>query len=534
MSGFTYSINFRAVQESSMAKTLAVLERIDKRIETLNYDVNKFGNNLTNAGQRGQRAFGGMTTSVNGLIARLGIAALTLNSINTAAQAEGLNQSIIFASGGTDQGARNIAFLKRQSEDLGLNYIAAAQGYKTMAASLQGTKIEGSLNDIFTAVSEGSTVLGMTQDQVQGTYIALGQMASKGKVMAEELRGQLAERIPGAFNIAARAMGMTTIELNKALEDGKVYSDVFLPRFAAEMHKTFGSAVPQASQRAMANLNRFRNATYDLNVAFGDQLLPTVTKFLREYIIPGIGWLKEHISTVVTLAGAAGVAWTAYKAWNLLLPVSALLTGKLTFSVRALNAAIASNPVGLLVSALILLGSAFVYAFNNNEKFRGSIEGLFTGLGQLKGMMNEITGLSFSFSKILIGLTTFNPKLLKTGIQEAKAYWQSAYNKGWNRGVDKFRETKVTKTGDALSNVFGEGGGLSTVGGGLGVDNALKEGVNAITGGGSQSRNITINLENLVRELTIQAQTVDKGVDQMVDLVKRKLLQTLNTANQIQ
>lgn len=536
MSGFTYSINFRAVQESNMAKTLAVLERIDKRIETLNTDVNKFGNKLTEAGNRGQRAFSGMTTSVNGLIARLGIAALTLNSINTAAQAEGLEQSIIFASGSIEQGARNIEFLRNVSEGLGLEYLTAAQGYKTLAASLQGTKIEGSLNDIFTAVSEGSTVLGMTRDQVQGTFIALSQMASKGKVMAEELRGQLAERIPGAFNIAARAMGMTTIELNEALEQGKVYSDVFLPRFAAEMHKTFGSAVPQASQRAMANLNRFRNATYDLNVAFGDHLLPTVTKFLREYIIPGIGWIKEHIGTVVTLAGAVGVAWVAYKAWNLLLPVSALLTGKLTFSVRALNAAIAANPVGFLVSALILLGSAFVYAFNHNENFRAGLEGTFRWMGEL---WKQIEALAIAIPKIM----SLNPLQMAQGIAEARAVFQSggerlatAYNEGWNRGSAKFKEKNGIKTQDAVTSAFSNtfaGGGAVPPGGGLG-DDKLKDGVNAITGGGSQARNITINLENLVRELTIQAQTVDKGVDDAVDMLKRKLLQVLNTANQVQ
>ena len=43
--------------------------------------------------------------------------------------------------------------------------------------------------------------------------LALAQMASKGTVQAEELRGQLGERLPGAFKIAAAAMGVTQAEL---------------------------------------------------------------------------------------------------------------------------------------------------------------------------------------------------------------------------------------------------------------------------------------------------------------------------------
>ena len=47
-------------------------------------------------------------------------------------------------------------------------------------------------------------------------------MISKGKVQAEELRGQLGERLPSAFQLAAKAMGMTTAQLDKFMADGKL------------------------------------------------------------------------------------------------------------------------------------------------------------------------------------------------------------------------------------------------------------------------------------------------------------------------
>jgi cob(I)alamin adenosyltransferase len=89
---------------------------------------------------------------------------------------------------------------------------------------------------------------------------------SKGTVQAEELRGQLGERIPGAFQMAARAMGVSAAELNKLLEQGKVLSDDFLPKFAQELRRTFAGALPEAVDSAQANLNRFQTQLFSLKV----------------------------------------------------------------------------------------------------------------------------------------------------------------------------------------------------------------------------------------------------------------------------
>ena len=55
-------------------------------------------------------------------------------------------------------------------------------------------------------------------------------MISKGKVQAEELRGQLGERLPSAFQLAAKAMGMTTAQLDKFMADGKLTAEDLLPK----------------------------------------------------------------------------------------------------------------------------------------------------------------------------------------------------------------------------------------------------------------------------------------------------------------
>jgi tape measure domain-containing protein len=54
-----------------------------------------------------------------------------------------------------------------------------------------------------------SSALGLSVDDQRGIFKALEQMLSKGNVQAEELRGQLGERLPGAIYFSAKALGVT-------------------------------------------------------------------------------------------------------------------------------------------------------------------------------------------------------------------------------------------------------------------------------------------------------------------------------------
>src|SRR3569832_719115 len=138
-----------------------------------------------------------------------------------------------------------------------------------LIAAAKGTMLEGQgIRDIFSAIIETTTVLGKTEAETTGILNALQQMISKGVVSSEELRQQLGDRLPGAVQAAARALGVTTGQLNKMLEQGQILTDDFLPRFAAEFRKTFGSEVAAATTSAQAELNRFSTTVFDLKVEF--------------------------------------------------------------------------------------------------------------------------------------------------------------------------------------------------------------------------------------------------------------------------
>ena len=87
-------------------------------------------------------------------------------------------------------------------------------------------------------------------------------------VQAEELRGQLGERIPGAFSLAAKAMGLTEKALGKQLELGNVLAEDLLPKLAAEMRKTFGKTASRGPETLNGRINLLNNAFLKLKKGF--------------------------------------------------------------------------------------------------------------------------------------------------------------------------------------------------------------------------------------------------------------------------
>jgi tape measure domain-containing protein len=181
--------------------------------------------------------------------------------VNSIAKVQSFNNSILAASVSEEAGYENLRFLNGEIQRLGLNLDAARSGYKTFTGATMGTIIQGEkANKVFTQLAEASTVMGLSAEQQEGAFLALGQMISKGTVQAEELRGQLGERIPGAFQIGARAMGMTTQQLGKAMEQGLVKSEDFVLRFGNELQKTFGGKLTASVNSVNSNLNRMSAA----------------------------------------------------------------------------------------------------------------------------------------------------------------------------------------------------------------------------------------------------------------------------------
>lgn len=173
-------------------------------------------------------------------------------------EVERFTRGVTAITGSGESATRELQYLRDVSERLGLSVRDTSSAYVGFLASVKGTSLEGAqARQVFEAVVGAMSALGKSSADTEGALTAIQQIISKGKVSAEELRGQLGERLPGAFQIAARAIGVTTSELDKMLEQGQVISTDFLPKFAAELERTFDN--PGRVEGYTAALNRLQN-----------------------------------------------------------------------------------------------------------------------------------------------------------------------------------------------------------------------------------------------------------------------------------
>ena len=173
--------------------------------------------------------------------------------------ADRLSKSYQSIEGSSGAAKEQLDFIYQTSQELGLSFMSTAESAKTFFASAKGTSLEKDMNKIFSSVSQAGTALSLSSEQMQGVFLALGQMISKGKVQAEELRGQLGERLPGAFQLAATAMNKTTDELDKFMADGKLTAEELLPKLADALTNKYAASAGQAANGIQQSINKMDN-----------------------------------------------------------------------------------------------------------------------------------------------------------------------------------------------------------------------------------------------------------------------------------
>lgn len=150
--------------------------------------------------------------------------------------------------------------LQNFADQIGVEYFGIANSYKQFTAAAKASNFDlRESENIFRSVAKAGAVLGLSNETLEGTFLALQQMISKGTVQSEELRGQLSERLPGAFSLAAKAMGVTERELGKLLETGSVTAAEMLPKLAKELDKAYGNKAKDGISGLNAELGRLNS-----------------------------------------------------------------------------------------------------------------------------------------------------------------------------------------------------------------------------------------------------------------------------------
>jgi hypothetical protein len=446
----------------------------------------RFSSGIKNATGQTEKLNAAMGTTqklalgIGAAIGAIGGGLIVREIVNVTAAMEGLQNQLNFASGSAEQGAKDFNYLRKTSEEMGLDLLSATQGFVGLAASFKGTSIEGqAVRDVFEGMAMASTVNHMSAQQTAQAFKALSDMAGKGVVSMEELRGQLGDAgLKGAFKIAADAMGMTTMELNKFVADGKLMSEDFIPKFAAQLKKEFAGGMKDATESLTSRLNRMNNAFLEIKLTLGELFMPII-KGTIQVITSLTNFVREHAVAIAFLGGTLAGAAAALLLYNTYLAVTkAIMVGKLVYAVWSLAAALEGTTV-----AQWLLNSATAF---------------FAGLTGV-GVFLVAAGAAAALAVGIYAAKSAQDKLNKSMSDQPSA--TSAVSP-----LNKQIGGKPTQTNSTTSKA-----GTSTT---------------AVESRGVQNFNISIN--KLVEQITLTATTIKEGKNEIKDAVAEALFAAVN------
>lgn len=167
--------------------------------------------------------------------------------------------------------AEDQRFLRAEAERLGLVYDDLAKKYANFSISARAAGLSTSATrQAFKQATEIVVGARLSAEDADGVFRAFVQIMSKAKVQAEELRGQLGDRLPGAVAAFAKANNLALSELDDFLKEGKARTQEFL-RFLEAYAKQSQGAVEAGSKTLFADINRLKTAYRDFLELFASQ-----------------------------------------------------------------------------------------------------------------------------------------------------------------------------------------------------------------------------------------------------------------------
>jgi tape measure domain-containing protein len=509
------------------------------------------------------KMFNRLTNSAIGFFSLQQGAQLVKDSTEVAAKLEALDTQMKQFAGGQEY-AKNMKLLEGVTKGLNTPIMQATDEYTKFYAATKLAGLGGDQSRLtFMGVSMAARVMGVDAQRFGLAMNAITQMIGKGKVSAEELRGQLGEQLPGAFSLAARSMGMTEQQLNKALEGGAVNAKEFVSKFGPYLIATFRDKIPAAMKTTRAAMDGVENKILLTTAAIGTKATPIYLKWLQiklwglNVLHKAILFYERNKTVIDALAVTVGVitiaTWTYGKVMLLATAISkglafaqlflraatlasAMGAGVFRAAWIALNIAFATSPIGLIITAIVALAAGLIYAYSQCDKFRAIIMGLwevakvvFHKMGMsIKLMLSPFTLLFALLTDGMEGVKKAAGELERDLIKDRKITIGAAFDKGYNQSMARSAQAKKEEAAaDPMALAFGNDPELQKLLAGIKTGDEGAGGSGQSVSAGRSVRNVRVDIKNLVGQFTIQTTNLKQSAQDTKKLVQDALVRAV-------
>lgn len=490
-------------------KAIAEFKQVNNELEKMEKQADKAGGGINRMEQASKVATGvliGLGTAFAGFAA-IGIkeamqAEQIMQKLGTTMTATGVN---------TEANRKAVEKLSASYVQLGFDDEAAAAGFEKLL------RVTGDMN-------EAQKLLALSADLARTKNISLEEAAS---------------------TLSRASMGNA-----KAFKEVGVTLDTTLPKSEAiakafdELNSKIGTQAENATKTFAVQLQIVKEQFNNTAQALGSALLPLL-KTMLEKINQGVEFVKKHSEAFKILGGiflTVTVALAAYnatvkiqmaltKAWTVITAVQKTATALLTGQQVALNTAMKLNPIGLVVSAAMLLVGAFVILWNKSEAFRKGViavgkAGLMAfaaiipiigkvGEAMLKFIMTPLKGVLTALSK-LPGVGKYAKAgldILNKGLEGVSDFADKASAKAESLAKNLDKLNKPIKIGG------GKGDGIPDLGKG--------------TGKGKTTGGLTPEEKKKIEKQNEDYMKIVKDLNDKVEAAKKKYNETIAKAQKV-
>ena len=198
---------------------------------------------------------------------------LATESVSLAARMQGLNLAFRAIEGSSEGANRTMTFLFNTAKRLGVDLLSTVESFKRLDVASKGTSLEGEgIRKVFEQITAGASRLGVSSEQLHRALVAIEQMMTKGKLTAEELRGQLGDAIPGGLQRMAEGLGISTAQLERFVTAGIIPVNAGIVALAERMSQFAGGDIQEPVNRLSATFANLATETKAWMAAIGEGL----------------------------------------------------------------------------------------------------------------------------------------------------------------------------------------------------------------------------------------------------------------------
>ena len=359
---------------------------------------------------------------------------------------------------------KDFQFVQDEAKRLGLDLQTATDGFTKLGVSAQGQLTADETKALFTGLSEYATAVGVDKFRYEKSITALGQILNKNVLMAEEVKSQIGEQLPGSVQIFAKTLGMTTQEFFKAMEAGNLMAKDVLPKVSSSFSEAArrGGALDEMLKSSRVEQNRltyefqqFKNLIFtsgfdkamsnlfkslsqllevakplanvlgtSLKIAVTTLLLPMrlITSLILDLSdLLGFKLDGNIIKVATSWATLAASMWAVWKIGSKMKALGGSLFGKMTPAVKSVK----NNPKALLkggplTGVATAVGGSFLtshlndyFGITDKSMTEGKYANLFTGSQSMKSFTQ--------IGKDAAGIGKwYNDPVFRTGTDEGK------------------------------------------------------------------------------------------------------------------